>query len=347
MPSSGRSLLRRLHVLGEHLRDDGQVVVGPEGDLAGEALVEHHAHGPDVGARVDVLAAAGLLGRHVKRRAQHHAGAGEAHQIGRRRRATCTALDTPKSTTLTKSCSPRRSRKTFSGLTSRWTMPLPWAAPSALATWRAMRRQRSTASGRVAHHHLGQRLALQELHHDEGPPVGRGAEVGDVDDVLVADGAGQPRLLQQARDQLGLVVELLEQHLDRHRPPEHRVPRLVHRPHAALADAADDLVAVGQHRTQQRVGGRSSGPGAGTVTPTFVAAGSSSGEAMVVSRVYYRGRALRERAQPHIRQSGGGCPGTICGGRGGCPEPTPRASVDAPTCRISRSPTPSWPTRAG
>ena len=47
-----------------------------EGTLAGGHLVEHQSEGEDVGARVERLAAH-LLGRHVSRRAQLHARAGE------------------------------------------------------------------------------------------------------------------------------------------------------------------------------------------------------------------------------------------------------------------------------
>ena len=80
-----------------------------------------------------------------------------------------------------------------------------------------------------------------------------GAEVGDVDDVLVPDGAGQPRLLQQPRDEVALGEELLQQHLHRHALADDRVLGLVDGAHPALADAADDLVAVGEHGADQGI----------------------------------------------------------------------------------------------
>jgi len=42
---------------------------------AGHQLVEHHAHRVDVGPSIDGFQIADLLGRHVRRRAGHHAGA--------------------------------------------------------------------------------------------------------------------------------------------------------------------------------------------------------------------------------------------------------------------------------
>ena len=49
-------------------REDGRRALGDEGRLPGEELVEHDAERPDVGAAVDVLGGAHLLGRHVERR---------------------------------------------------------------------------------------------------------------------------------------------------------------------------------------------------------------------------------------------------------------------------------------
>jgi hypothetical protein len=57
-------------------------------------------------------------------------------------------LAMPKSTILTKSRRPSRLiRKMFSGLRSRWTMPLSWAAPSACAICAAIGSARSAGSG--------------------------------------------------------------------------------------------------------------------------------------------------------------------------------------------------------
>src|SRR4029077_18308710 len=57
------------------------VVVAREGGTAGDHLVEDDTQGPDVGARVDLLAA-DLLGRHVAGGADGGAVAGQARLVG-------------------------------------------------------------------------------------------------------------------------------------------------------------------------------------------------------------------------------------------------------------------------
>ena len=59
---------------------DGEVVVAREGRAPAEHLVQHRAHGVDVGAGVD-LAARDLLGRQVLRRPDHAADGGEVGQV--------------------------------------------------------------------------------------------------------------------------------------------------------------------------------------------------------------------------------------------------------------------------
>ena len=56
-------------------------------------------------------------------------------------------LAMPKSAILT---DPSAATSTFPGLTSRWTMPAAWAAPSAPSTWTAMARTSSGGSGPAA-----------------------------------------------------------------------------------------------------------------------------------------------------------------------------------------------------
>jgi translation elongation factor EF-G len=62
---------RRARLVLKHL-DDEHALVAAERQLAGDEFVEHDAEAVDVTARIDVVPfAAGLLGRHVGRRAQH------------------------------------------------------------------------------------------------------------------------------------------------------------------------------------------------------------------------------------------------------------------------------------
>ena len=130
-------------------------------------------------------------------------------------------------------------------------MPLACAAASADAACCAMRRMRCSGSFGLARQALRERLALEELHHDERAAVVGVAEVGDVDDVLVADRRRELRLLLEARDDRFALRVLLEQDLDRDALADQRVRRLVDRAHAALADLARDEVATRERRADE------------------------------------------------------------------------------------------------
>ena len=111
---------------------------------------------------------------------------------------------------------PSRSiRKMFSGLRSRWTMPLSCAAPSALAALvhdphRALGRQRA-----AAREHVGEVLALEHLHHEVARAARRLAEVEDVDDVRVADARRALGLRRKRSTTSARLAEVLAQDLDR------------------------------------------------------------------------------------------------------------------------------------
>src|ERR1041384_5865886 len=102
-------------------------------------------------------------------------------------------LASPKSSTLTKSCSPSRAiSMMLSGFRSRWMMPAAWGAGGGA---RGARARDLRADVQRAHHverlvarqHRRQRPALEVLHDVEVIALGRHAEVVDLDDVLVAD----------------------------------------------------------------------------------------------------------------------------------------------------------------
>ena len=78
-------------------------------------------------------------------------------------------------------------------------MPLSCAAPSARAICAAIRTARSSGNGAPWRIACDERLAVDVLHHRVGHAVGRRAEVGDVDDVRVADARRRLRLLHEAR----------------------------------------------------------------------------------------------------------------------------------------------------
>jgi hypothetical protein len=200
---------------------------------------------------IELLVAAGLLGRHVQRGAEHHAGLGQPRRVALAGRAhvlrDAEVHDLDEVLVL--------------AAQQEHVLRLHVAVDDALGVRGAQRRrdllrdQQDALLGQraLAQQALGERLALEELHHHERPAVAGGAEVGDVDDVLVADRGGEPRLLLEPRDDLILARVLVEQDLDRDALADQRVGGLVDRAHAALADLARDVVAAEQGLADQLV----------------------------------------------------------------------------------------------
>jgi hypothetical protein len=91
---------------------------------------------------------------------------------------------------------------------------------------------------------LVERLALEQLHHDERRAVGVVAEVVDLHDAGVGDRGGGARFIEEARDHLGILRERREENLHRRAATEQRVLGEVDRAHAALPEGADDAVAT-------------------------------------------------------------------------------------------------------
>ena len=152
----------------EHARERARDVLAEERGLARQHLVEHAAERPDVGAPVDGFAAR-LLGAHVRRRAEHHAGLGHRgrRQRGRLRPVVArgsSALAMPKSSTFTV---PSGVSLMFAGFRSRCTMPRSCAASSAAAICVAMSSASLDGSGALRDA-LGERLAVDELHDERG-----------------------------------------------------------------------------------------------------------------------------------------------------------------------------------
>ena len=100
-------------------------------------------------------------------------------------------------------------------------------------------------------HHRGQRHPLQVL-HDEVGARGRGVQIEDADDVLVADEVHRPRLGVEALDQLRVGRQMLVEHLHRHAAADGDVLSEVHGPHAATAQPPHEPEAA-KLRPQQRI----------------------------------------------------------------------------------------------
>ena len=92
--------------------------------------------------------------------------------------------------------------------------------------------------------HVGQIDPVEVLHHEVGAAVLGRAEVGDVDDVRVPDARRGARLAPEPLDQVLLARVGRVQDLDRDALADLDVLAGVDGPHAALADLAQDAVAV-------------------------------------------------------------------------------------------------------
>ncbi|MCZ7678355.1 MAG: hypothetical protein M5U28_06110 [Sandaracinaceae bacterium] len=196
-----------------------------EGRAPGQHAVEERARRVDVGARAHGVSVE-LLGRGVARRPDEHAGGGQApvgarvHQL---RDAEVEQLD---------QLAAARDRHEED---VRW---LEVAVHHAGLVRRLERGQRLQGDARgaprlepPAPQELRERLALEQLHHQEGRLAGRAAEVGHLHDVRVAEPADRARLALEALDVDGLGRELRHHHLEGDAPAEILLQRLVDAPH--------------------------------------------------------------------------------------------------------------------
>ena len=146
----------------------------------------------------------------------------------------------PQSATFTR---PDGVTRMLPGLMSRWSTPAVCAAPRAAAMSVAMSTAVAGGSGPSAADQVGEAAALDVLHHDEVGAVLL-APVVDADDVGVVEVGGGLGLAPEPGHEVGVVGVLGEQDLDRDRPVELQVAGEEHLGHAALAEAAVQLVAA-------------------------------------------------------------------------------------------------------
>ena len=88
---------------------------------------------------------------------------------------------------------------------------------------------------------LGERQAVEELHHDEGP-VPLFAEIEDRDDVPVGELAGDPRFAVEALAHVRFLIEIGEHQLDGHAAIQLFVDGGVDHTHRATADSFRDAI---------------------------------------------------------------------------------------------------------
>ena len=106
---------------------------------------------------------------------------------------------------------------------------------------------------------VGQRDAVEQLHHDERPPLVF-SQIEQRDDVAMGELSGDPRFAIETLSQFGLLFEVREHQLDRHTAPEVLVHRAIDDPHGALADPVDNAITADvlrRYRLGSRLGHRS------------------------------------------------------------------------------------------
>ena len=86
-----------------------------------------------------------------------------------------------------------------------------------------------------------QRLAVEQLHHDEALTLVF-ADVEEHADVRVIERRGDARLAREPGERLRIVRQMRRQQLERHLPAEPAILGAIDHAHAAPAELLDDLV---------------------------------------------------------------------------------------------------------
>ncbi len=94
-------------------------------------------------------------------------------------------------------------------------------------------------------HGPGERLALEQLHHQVRDALGRAIDVDDLNDVRASDLCRNARFLEEAFCDARASREVRMENLDRNARPQRQVLGLVNGPHAAVAEQAQKLVLPG------------------------------------------------------------------------------------------------------
>ena len=222
------------------LDDDLAVAVAAERDLARQHLEQQHAQRIDIRAVIDLDLPLALLGGHVVRGSHDRPGARLVADllIGQRqfREAEVEHLDEVAARAAV--------------VAQEDVLGLEVAVDDPLLVRRVERVRDLAGDGKrgrgvqpvFAPQPIGQRLALQVLHHEVEFAVRRVAEVGDIDDVLVTDLVDRFCFGHEARHHVGVLGELRVDGLHRHLLANHGVLRQVDDPHPPFPQLGGDLV---------------------------------------------------------------------------------------------------------
>ncbi len=175
----------------------------------------------------------------------------------------------PKSSTLR--C-PSLRMKRLSGLMSRWMMPWACAAASTSSS-SSTSAERGELDALGAARSRGERVALEQLHHEEGRPVLGHVDVPHLDRAGVLEAVDRVRLLLEPGAEMRVARHAGVEDFDGLLPAD-LVGRDVHRRHAAGAEEAIQRPLVAQRRPDAsgcflllglhpRLYTRVSGPGGG------------------------------------------------------------------------------------
>ena len=159
-------------------------------------------------------------------------------------------------------------------------------------------------------------LALQEalevrpldvVHRDETDLAGL-PEVVDPQDVLVGHLAGEQDLALEAFQDLRPRRHLRPDDLERHEAPELAIPRLVDRPHAALTEDRQDLVARSKKSSRRQA---DAGGEAGTSGRRGRDTGG--GQGAIAARGGRRGKAAKPGERRNVGRESRPAGGALCG----------------------------------
>jgi tRNA A-37 threonylcarbamoyl transferase component Bud32 len=243
---------RRKRRVGLVLHQGGERGVAVEGEPPGQGLVGEHPEGVDVRPVVDDVRR-GLLRRHVLRRPDDGADPGEPLRLGRPGPLGDAEVEHLHEVA---AVGPAEDEDVL-----RLQVAVHDAA--------LVRRPEGPADLQEDGDRPGQRhrpvpvedarqaLPVERLHDEVGLPLRGVPEVEDLDDVLLPDLAGGPRLVLEAVHQLGVVGVLGPEHLHGHPLAQRDVLGEVDAPHAPLAQPRQHAVPVAENPADEVVGGGS------------------------------------------------------------------------------------------
>ena len=225
--------------------------IAGEGDAPGEQFEEDDPHGVEVGPAVQRVAAS-LLGAHVLGRAAHQPRSRQRAALRRRllfqdlRQAEIHHLD---------EVEPRAERL------EHYVVGLQVAVHDAEGVRLFERGERlfqhvgdtRERQRPLVVHHARQMSTAQVLHHDVRLTLLGAPEIEDGDRVRMAQTAGRPGLVEEARRGELVVGQVGMHHLDGHGAPQSNLLGAVHPAHAPHSDQVRHAVAARERSTDQRV----------------------------------------------------------------------------------------------